>query len=68
MVDHQLIRSSNHKLPGSEPEEEQAVPEPEVHVVWNHYEKAGAKTVAVTVSIRLPLTACRCSHYKAVAA
>jgi hypothetical protein len=65
MVDYYPLRSTNHKLPEPDPEEEQAVQEPEVQVVWNHYENGDAKTVAVTVSIRLPLTACRCPHCEA---
>jgi hypothetical protein len=60
-MDYYPLHSSNHKLPPPADEEEQAVPEPEVQVVWNHYEKAGAKTMAVTVSIRLPKP-CRCPH------
>ena len=58
MVDYHPIRSTNHTQPAAEPEQEekQAVPEPIVDVVWNVYtEKGDAKSMALKVSIRLPL-------------
>jgi hypothetical protein len=65
MVDYLPLRPNNWKLhaPDQEPEEEQAVCEPIVDIVWNAYtEKGDAKSMALKVSIRLPLTACRCPH------
>ena len=56
------FRSLNRELPVPEHEDEAEALQPEVEVVWNHYEKGGAKTIAVKVSVRLPL------HYKGVPA
>jgi hypothetical protein len=57
MVDYHLIRSTNHKLPAPEQEEEQAAPEPVVvDFVYNTYEERNGKTIALTVSFRLPPT------------
>jgi hypothetical protein len=51
-----LPLQSNHNLPDPLPEEEQAVPEPVVDVVWNVYtEKGDAKSMALKVSLRLPV-------------
>jgi hypothetical protein len=57
MVDYQPIRSTNHKQPAAEPDEEaRDVLEPQVDVVLNTYhEKGDAKSFALKVSIRLPL-------------
>jgi hypothetical protein len=58
MVDYQKLRANNWKLlkQEPEPEEEQAVREPIVDVVWNVYtEKGDTKSIALKVSIRLPL-------------
>jgi hypothetical protein len=44
------------KLPEPEPQEEQALQEPVVTVVWNEYREAGnAKSFALKISIRLPV-------------
>jgi hypothetical protein len=53
-----LPLQSNHNLlePDPEPEEEQAEPQPEVAIVWNVYkEKGDAKSMALKISLRLPL-------------
>jgi hypothetical protein len=56
MVDYFPLRSNNNNLPDPEPEEEQAVLEPQVDVVINSYhEKGDAKSFALKVSIRLPI-------------
>jgi hypothetical protein len=56
LVDYYPIRSNNGKPPDPEPEEEQEALQPFLDVVWNVYHARGvAKTVAVKVSIRLPL-------------
>jgi hypothetical protein len=55
MVDYHLLRSTNHKLPEPDPEEEQAVPEPVVvDVVYNAYEEGKGKTIALKVSFSVP--------------
>jgi hypothetical protein len=53
MVDYYPLRYTNREHPDPDQEEQEAR-HPEVNVVWNHYEKGGAKTIAVKVSIRLP--------------
>jgi hypothetical protein len=56
MVDYMPLRHTNWNRQESEPEEEQAVPEPHVDVVVNTYhEKGDAKSFALKISIRLPL-------------
>jgi hypothetical protein len=57
MVDYSLPRSNNWKLPEPYPEpEEEAAPQPEVAIVWNVYkEKGDAKSMALKISLRLPL-------------
>jgi len=59
MVDYNVLRADNWKLPAEpepEEEEEQEVLEPEVTIVWNTYiEKGDAKSMALKVSIRLPM-------------
>jgi hypothetical protein len=59
MVDYdKVLRANTWKLPepDPEPEEEQAGREPGVDVVWNVYtEKGDAKSMALKVSIRLPV-------------
>jgi hypothetical protein len=55
MMDYYLLRSHNHKLPEPDPEEEQAVPEPVIDVVNTYHEKGAAKSMALKVSLRLPL-------------
>lgn len=55
-MDYYPLRSTNHTQPEPDPEEEQAVREPVVDVVWNVYtEKGDAKSMALKVSLRLPL-------------
>jgi hypothetical protein len=52
------LRSNGWKLPDPqpEPEEEPAAPQPEVAIVWNVYkEKGDAKSMALKISLRLPL-------------
>jgi hypothetical protein len=57
MVDDHPIRTHNWKLPEPEPEvDDEAVLEPTVDVVVNVYrEKRDGKTVALKISIRLPV-------------
>jgi hypothetical protein len=58
VVDYELLRPNNWKLPTSEPEqeEEQASPQPDVAIVWNVYKEEGeAKSMALKISLRLPL-------------
>jgi hypothetical protein len=65
MADYQVLRSNSWKLPGPNPEseEEQEVLEPTVNVVCNvHEERRESRTIAVTVSMYLPLNTSRCSH------
>ncbi len=60
MVDYWPIRSNNHKHLGSEPEPEadQEGQEPVVvDVVYNTHEAQNGKTIAIKVSIQLPLQA-----------
>jgi len=53
MVDYYPVPQIRRE-PAPEQGDEEAVPTPEVEIVWNHYEKGGAKTVAVKVSFKLP--------------
>ncbi len=59
MVDYFPLRSTNHKQPAATPEqddENQAVPEPVVvDVVYNQHEESNGKTIALTVSLCLPI-------------
>jgi hypothetical protein len=58
VVDYELLHPNNWKLPDPEPEpeEEPAAPQPEVAIVWNVYkEKGDAKSMALKISLRLPL-------------
>jgi hypothetical protein len=59
MVDYQTLHANNWKLPAApnpEPEEDQADPQPEVTIVWNVYKEQGdAKSMALKISLRLPL-------------
>jgi hypothetical protein len=56
MVDYYPLRNTNHKLPDPEPEEEQEAPQPDVAIVWNVYKEEGeAKSMALRISLRLPL-------------
>ena len=58
MVDYWPIRSNNHKHPDLEPEPEadQEGQEPVVvDVVYNAYEAQNSKTIAIKVSLQLPL-------------
>jgi hypothetical protein len=70
MVDYYPQRYANHNPPESNLDAAaHDEPVPEIAVAYNDYVENGkGRTVAVTVSIRLPLTACRCPHCKAVAA
>jgi hypothetical protein len=57
-MDYYPIRNINGKLPepNPEPEEEQEAPPPEVAIIWNVYqENADAKSMALKISLRLPL-------------
>jgi hypothetical protein len=57
MADYHPLIHPNHQLPHPEPDpvEEPEVLQPEVEVVWNHFEKGGAKTIAVKITFRIPL-------------
>jgi hypothetical protein len=56
MVDHFPLRSNNNNLPDPEPEEEHAIPEPVViEAVYNYHEDGKSRTVALKVSLQLPL-------------
>jgi hypothetical protein len=56
MVDYLPLRPNNHKLPKPEPVEEQDGQEPVVvDVLYNAYEERNGKTIALKVSLRLPL-------------
>jgi hypothetical protein len=58
MVDYDLLRANNWKLPEPEPEqeEEQEGQQPAIDLVWNvHQETGDAKTIALRLTIRLPL-------------
>jgi hypothetical protein len=68
MVHYHPLRSNNWKLPEPElePAEEQEEPHPEVDIVWNVYsERGAAKSVALKISIRLPLNSSQCPHCEA---
>jgi hypothetical protein len=55
MVDYFPLRSNNHNLPDSEPEEEHATLEPIVtEAVYNYHEDGKSKTIALKVSLQLP--------------
>ena len=55
MVDYFKL-PANHNLPNVEPEEDQEEPQPQVDIVWNVYsEKGDAKSLALRISLRLPL-------------
>ena len=55
MVDYFKL-PANHNLPNVEPEEDQEAPPPEVAIVWNVYKEEGdAKSMALKISLRLPL-------------
>jgi hypothetical protein len=56
MVDYLPLRPNNHKLTKPEPVEEQDGQEPVVvDVLYNAYEERNGKTIALKVSLRLPL-------------
>jgi hypothetical protein len=56
MVDYLPLRSNNHNLPDSEPEEEHATPDPVVvEAVYNSHEDGKSRTVVLTISFQLPL-------------
>jgi hypothetical protein len=55
MVDYVKL-PANWNRPDPETGDEPEALQPEVEIVWNHYEKGGAKTVAVKVSFGLPRT------------
>ena len=55
-MDYYPLRSTNHKLPAPDPEEEPAELESVVvDVVYNTYEERNGKTIALKVSLRLPV-------------
>jgi hypothetical protein len=68
MGDYYPLRYTNHTLPESKLDavaHDDSVPE--IAVAYNDYAENGkGRTIAVTVSIRLP-NACRCPHCEAVA-
>jgi hypothetical protein len=58
MVDYFPLRSNSYKLPDPdpEPEEEQAAQHPVVvDFVYNQHEAQNGKTIAIKVSLQLPL-------------
>jgi hypothetical protein len=56
MVDNHSLRTHNWRLPDPEPEEEQESPEPVVvDFVYNVYEEQKGKTIALKLSLHLPL-------------
>jgi hypothetical protein len=57
MVDYQTIHSNNWKLPAEpDPEEDQEGQQPVVvEAVYNYHEDDESKTVALKVSLQLPL-------------
>ena len=58
MVDYFPLLSNGWNLPepDSEPEEEQGAPEPvAVEAVYNYHEDGKSKTIAIKVSLQLPL-------------
>jgi hypothetical protein len=57
MVDYELLRANNWKLPAEpDSEEDQEALQPQVDIVWNVYsEKGDAKSLALRISLRLPL-------------
>jgi hypothetical protein len=69
MVDYYPLRYANHNPPESNLDgATHDEPVPEIAVAYNDYvENGNGRTVAVTVSIRLP-NATRCPHCEAVAA
>jgi hypothetical protein len=57
MVDNNMLRANNWKLPEPEPEpeEEQGALEPHVDIIWNVYQEKGeAKSLALRISLRFP--------------
>jgi hypothetical protein len=57
-MDYHPLPPNGWKLPDTEPEpeEEQAAPEPVVvDLVYNAYEERNGKTIALKISLRLPL-------------
>jgi hypothetical protein len=67
MVDYYPL-SCNHKHPEPDPEsaEEQEGQAPVVvDVVWNAYEERNGKTIALKVTLRLPLKSERCTRKEA---
>jgi hypothetical protein len=58
MVDYNVLRANNWKLPEPEPEleEEQDVQQPvAVEAVYNYHEDGKSKTIALKVSLQLSL-------------
>jgi hypothetical protein len=56
MLDYYPLRNTNHKLPEPEPKEAQVEQQPvAVDLVYNTYTERNGKTIALTVSFRLPL-------------
>jgi hypothetical protein len=59
VVDYELLRTNNWKKlpePDSEPEQEQEAQQPAIDLVWNvHQEDGHATTIALRLTIRLPL-------------
>ena len=56
MVDYLPFRSTNNTLQEPEPEEEQAGQQPVVvDFVYNTHEERNGKTIAIKVSLQLPL-------------
>jgi hypothetical protein len=69
MVDYYPLHHGNHNLPESNLDAAlHDEPVPEIAVAYNDYvENGNGRTIAVTLSIRLPLNTLRCPHCEAVA-
>jgi len=60
MVDYEVIRANNSKMsePEPEPDEDQEGQQPVVvDLVYNTYEERNSKTIALKISLQLPLKA-----------
>jgi hypothetical protein len=56
MVDYQVLRANNWKLPDPDPEEDKEGQQPVVvEAVYNYHEDGKSKTVALKVSFQLSL-------------
>ena len=66
-MDYQPIRANGWKLPAPDPEleEDQEGQPVVVDVVYNIHEERNGKTIALKVSLQLPLHTPRCPHCEA---